>query len=81
MQAPDQGHPIPCLALQQPVIVEPLHELVLPLEGEATADLVEPEGSKEVWWSQPQSNQDSTDPGDAIRIPNEALCVNAHSEL
>lgn len=83
MQAPDQGHPVPRLPLQQPVVVEPLHELVLPLEGEAAADFVQPEGSKEVSWSQLQSNHDSADPGDTSRFPDEALqhCVNARSEL
>lgn len=83
VQAPDQGHPVPRLPLQQPVIVEPLHELVLPLEGEATADFVQPKGSKEVSWSQLQRNHDSADPGDTIRFPNKAsrCSVNAHSEL
>lgn len=47
VQPPDQGHPIPRLPLQQPVVVQPLHELVLPLQGEPTADLVQPEGSRE----------------------------------
>lgn len=83
VQATDQGHPIPCLSLQQPVVVEPLHELVLPLEGEATADFVQPEGSKEMSWSQMQINCDSADPGDTISCPNEALqcCVNVPAEL
>ena len=83
MQAPDQGHPVPRLPLQQPVVVEPLHELVLPLEGEAAADFVQPEGSKEVSWSQLQSNRDSADAGDTIRFPSKALqfCVNARSGL
>ena len=73
MQAPDQGHPVPRLPLQQPVVVEPLHELVLPLEGEAAADFVQPEGSKEVSWSQLRSIRDSANPGDTTRFPNEAL--------
>lgn len=68
MQAPDEGHPVPRLALQQPVVVEPLHELVLPLEGEAAADFVQPKGSKEASWSQLQSNGNPADPGDATRF-------------
>lgn len=68
MQAPDEGHPVPRLALQQPVVVEPLHELVLPLEGEAAADFVQPKGSKEESWSQLQSNGNPADPGDATRF-------------
>lgn len=83
VQAPDQRHPVPCLSLQQPVVVEPLHELVLPPEGEATADFVQPEGRKEMSWSQMQIICDSADPGDTISFPNEALqcCVNVSTEL
>lgn len=83
MQAPDQGHAVPRLPLQQPVVVEPLHELVLPLEGEAAADFVQPEGSKEVSWNQLRRNHDSADTGNSSRFPDEALqcCVNARSEL
>ena len=42
MQAPDEGDTVPCLPLQQPVVVKPLHELVFPLKGETTTDLVQP---------------------------------------
>lgn len=56
MQTSDQGHPVPRLPLQQPVVVEPLHELVLPLERDATADFVQPKGNKKVSWKQLPSN-------------------------
>lgn len=42
VQAPDQRDAVPRLPLQQPVVVKPLHELVLPLKGETTTDLVQP---------------------------------------
>lgn len=42
MQAPDEGDTIPCLPFQQPVVVKPLHELVFPLKGQTTTDLVQP---------------------------------------
>ena len=42
VQAPDEGDTIPCLPLQQPVVVKPLHELGFPLKGETTTDLVQP---------------------------------------
>ena len=42
VQAPDEGDTVPCLPLQQPVVVKPLHELVFPLKGETTTDLVQP---------------------------------------
>lgn len=62
VQPPDQGHPVPRLPLQQPVVVQPLHELVLPLQGEPTADLVQPEGSIESHGAQLQSNRGFADP-------------------
>lgn len=42
VQASDEWDTIPCLPLQQPVVVKPLHELVFPLKGETTTDLVQP---------------------------------------
>lgn len=42
MQAPNEGDTVPCLPLQQPIVVKPLHELVFPLKGETTTDLVQP---------------------------------------
>lgn len=50
VQAPDEGDTISCLPLQQPVVVKPLYELVFPLKGETTTDLVQP-------WVEAQGNE------------------------
>lgn len=37
-----QRHPVPRLSLEEPVIVKPLHKLILPLDFYSCADLVQP---------------------------------------
>lgn len=79
VQPPDQGHPVPRLPLQQPVVVQPLHELVLPLQGEPTADLVQPEGSTECHGASCKAAMALQ----TLGSPDEALqcCVNAPSKV
>lgn len=43
LQAPKQWDAVPGLAFQCPVAVQPLHELALPLDGQAVGDFTEPE--------------------------------------
>jgi len=43
VEPPYEGHAVLGLPLEEPVVVEPLHELILPLHRHARADLVEPE--------------------------------------
>lgn len=42
LQATQQRDPIPRLPLQRPIAVQPLHELALPLDGQAVSDFTEP---------------------------------------
>lgn len=42
VQAPDKRHAVSGLTFQQPVVVKPLHELVLPLDSNPSANLVQP---------------------------------------
>lgn len=42
VQAPDKRHAVSGLTFQQPVVVKPLHELVLPLDSNPNANLIQP---------------------------------------
>lgn len=42
VQTPDQRHTIPRLTLQQPVAMQPLHELIFPLAEDSFADDIQP---------------------------------------
>jgi hypothetical protein len=42
VQAPNERHAISGLTFQQPVVVKPLNELVLPLDSNPNANLVQP---------------------------------------